>query len=172
MDLFNSHHSVYHIYRACQWICHQTLLEVSIKMVLQPLINVMSCSHYSIVAAIRGAASNQENIFIFANPTVNGIAFYSRCWDHKNLPLAMWMHWCGFQAGNIRVIVEGFSVSISLHFDSPPSNTYQNTFHLKLSEVVCHHCDWYWLTCQIWCVSHLSNDQIWCVSLQVLPPCM
>ena len=55
------------------------------------------------------------------------------------------------------VIMEGLSVSISLHFDSPSNSAYQNVFHQELTERVSHHCDWYhpeWLhnkysTCSI-----------------------
>ena len=39
-------------------------------------------------------------------------------------------------------ITEGLSVSLSLHFDSPSTSVYQNTFHRELTERVSQHCDW------------------------------
>ena len=41
------------------------------------------------------------------------------------------------------IIVEGISVSLSLHFNSPSDSVYQNAFHEELSERVSNHCDWF-----------------------------
>ena len=59
------------------------------------------------------------------------------------------------------VIIEGLSISISLHFDSPSDSVYQNTFHQELCDRVSHQCHWnsgttlwYLLTCEGYsCVS-------------------